>query len=313
MQRFSSFIERRREPVSLHPLSTGFYHHEESSSGDSISLPDRSADNAFVTESVSTFASVGGRKYKPLRRPLPSVPEAVPDSVPDCAVDPQLVFEKSKDGSLAGISLNGIPIERIDIRLSNGERVSWRNRNNLRDLPADVRKKIWREAVISHKKLYICACTYVSTFLHFDVAGIADITNSWCRNQGANACQPPLTRTCRAFRAEALPIFYEETKFKFPVGHTPKISVPDWLKAIKMHNSALIRHLELAFFNAEHVIKILKAGDKFEVVSEVGREVTLDDDGVERLVFTATRDESEDKSDASTVGTSILSFASVFR
>ncbi|KAL1586987.1 hypothetical protein WHR41_03986 [Cladosporium halotolerans] len=294
MQRFSSFIARRREPVSLHPLSTEFYYHEESSSGDSISLPDISADNAFVTESVTTFASARPRKVKPPRRPLPTVPEAVPESVPDCAVDPQLVFEKSKDGSLAGLSLNGIPTERIDIRLSNGERVSWRNRNNLRDLPADVRKEIWREAFISDKKLFICACT-------------------WCRNQGANACQPPLTRTCRAFRAEALPIFYGETKFKFPVGHTPKISVPGWLKAIRMHNSALIRHLELAFFNAEHVIKILKAGDKFKVVSEVSREVNLDDDGVERLVFTATRDESEDESDASTVGTSILSFASVFR
>lgn len=140
------------------------------------------------------------------------------------------------------------------------------------------------------------------------------MTPSYCKAHGVTATQPPLTRTSRSIRAEAIPIYYQENRFRHPLSHPDQSSVRGWLNSIGLENRCLLNHLELAFLNTERAIESLDIHYRIRPASkEVVVENVVWDDGemgeVEWNVFTArkaVREVGIIEEEGELVGTTIL-------
>ena len=72
---------------------------------------------------------------------------------------PRLISDtKAKLALRPPLQRNGIDVSQIDITLRNGEKLSWCREKGIIELPKAVRKKIWRQAIVHDKKLFICSC-----------------------------------------------------------------------------------------------------------------------------------------------------------
>ena len=108
-------------------------------------------------------------------------------------------------------------------------------------LPAELRNRIYELALVQKKHIH---------------ASIAGCEESWSRPNSKQVKrailaltlrQPPLTRTCRKLREEALPIFYGGNVFHVPILHNDGNAgeVIDWLTAVGAKNRSLLHQLYL--------------------------------------------------------------------
>ncbi|KAM0723016.1 hypothetical protein Q7P37_001214 [Cladosporium fusiforme] len=298
LQRLSSLVHprrlgtlRRSQRIPLEDLST--------TTLSDLSL-EKLADAQSITtnDSVSTWGIEGARSSSSQTLELPSSIVSISSG----NYLPMMVGGKQARVALSPSLHNaGVEIESIEIKFQNGQRLSWRRPRTIMELPESVRKNIWRKVVVNDSKLLVCDCHY-------------------CRTSNLTAAQPPLTRTCHSVRSVTIPIFYRENRFRYPLSHTSVHSVRQWLIDIGEENRSLLRHLELAFLNAERAIESLPARFGMHATRDgVFVEEVAWDDGelgeVQWCIFTALEagpesqdgDGEEDDDHARSVGTSILS------
>lgn len=156
LQRLSRFVDRR------HGRSQALSHHGLGITIDSSysSTSDTPADFDFgEVQSVTTFGS-----GKTLNNNVPS--DKLYDSqkehvllVPSPQRLPRLISgTKSKLALRPSLQRNEIDVSQIDITLRNSAKLSWCREKGIIELPKAVRKKIWRQAIVHDRKLFICSC-----------------------------------------------------------------------------------------------------------------------------------------------------------
>ena len=140
------------------------------------------------------------------------------------------------------------------------------------------------------------------------------MTSSYCKAHGVTATQPPLTRTSRSIRAETIPIYYQENRFRHPLSHPDQSSVRGWLNSMGADNRSLLRHLEFTFLNTERAISSLEVHYQMRPAEQsVMVENVMWDDGqlgeMEWHAFTGLETETGSRvieEDAQLIGTSLL-------
>lgn len=153
-------IFNRRQVGNLSQYQVGRAIEYSSASSSETSLLPPAADSEFGdAQSVTTFASsatIDGNatqnrlvKATSATSLLPVHPEKFPLSVGG---------KNSKPVIPPTLGMTGTEITQIDIHLQNGQRITWRKRKGILEMPESVRKNIWRNAVVNDRKLFICSC-----------------------------------------------------------------------------------------------------------------------------------------------------------
>lgn len=156
LQRLSRLVDRRHgrsQAVSNHGLGITI-DSSYSSASENLTVSDFGE-----VQSVTTFGS-----GKTLNNNVPS--DNLYDSkkehvllVPSPQRLPRHISEtKAKLALRPPLQRNGIDVSQINITLRNGEKLSWCREKGIIELPKAVRKKIWRQAIVHDKKLFICSC-----------------------------------------------------------------------------------------------------------------------------------------------------------
>lgn len=156
LQRLSRFVDRRhsrKQDLSLHGLGITI-DSSYSSTSDTYTYSDFGEVQFVMTfgtgETLNNNApsdnSYDSQKERVLLVPSPQrLPRLISDTKAKLALRPPL-------------QRNGIDVSQIDITLRNGEKLSWCREKGIIELPKAVRKKIWRQAIVYDKKLFICSC-----------------------------------------------------------------------------------------------------------------------------------------------------------
>ncbi|CAK3821496.1 Hypothetical predicted protein [Lecanosticta acicola] len=123
--------------------------------------------------------------------------------------------------------------------------------SRLLSLPRELQLSIWEFAVIEDRPLHInCPCD--SSYGGWTDAYYAD-REAWENGDKHPPWQPPLTRVCRAIRADALPIFYQHNRFQAGYCYeTDHEAVEDYLLRIGKQNRELLRHFYFFDGNCRH-------------------------------------------------------------
>lgn len=163
-QFLSRFLERKQgSKLSDYQYGLGLEYSDNSSSATSL-LPPCGESEFGDVQSVTTFASDTTLDEKALENKLieaASIKSLVPVRRGKFPASVSVGDKKVKPVRPAlppSLGMTGTEITQIDIRLHNGQSITWRKRMGILEMPEAVRKNIWRNAVINDKKLFICNC-----------------------------------------------------------------------------------------------------------------------------------------------------------
>lgn len=161
----SRFLDKRQDHDLSHQYQRGLAIDYSSTGSSETSLLPPTGESEFGdVQSVTTFASSATLDEKALENKLiedASIRSLVPVHRGKFADSAALGDKKLKPVRPAlppSLGMTGTEITQIDIRLQNGQSITWRKRMGILEVPETVRKNIWRNAVVNDKKLFICNC-----------------------------------------------------------------------------------------------------------------------------------------------------------